>query len=136
MDNFKIISLLDATPLSPEERHNILTIFSSLREDRKMDIIDNWWVYLDRILKIQNKAESERKEYIQSTFERINHMIDEAYLRDQEEKAQAEKQKLQQQQEMISAMDYDQKRRLDMIARMNQEQQEAREKLLDPLQFL
>jgi hypothetical protein len=40
--NFKFVTLLNASPFSDEERYNIYTIFSVLRDERKLHILDHW----------------------------------------------------------------------------------------------
>jgi hypothetical protein len=86
MDNYKFTTLLEATPISEEDRYNLATIFRALSDMRKQDIIDHWDVYLSRILEIHNKGEVEKKVLIASTFQHINTLIDEAYMREQERK--------------------------------------------------
>ena len=136
MDNYKFLSLLAATPLSAEEKHNLGVIFSALTPSRQLDIIDNWWRYLDKILIIQNMAESERKFQIEETFGRINKLIDEAYIRDQEKKAFQKIEKQEKDAQMLASMEYDQRRRLDAMKNMDKSQEIAREKLSDPLSFI
>ncbi len=136
MDNYKFLSLLAATPLSAEEKHNLGTIFSALTPSRQLHIIDNWWKYLDKILMIQNMAEEERKIQIEETFGRINKLIDEAYIRDQERKAFQKIEKQEKDAQILAAMEYDQRRRLDKIKNIEKMHDAAREKLSDPLSFI
>ena len=46
MDNYKFLSLLESTPITPEDKYNLSTIFNVLSDTRKQDIIDHWDVYL------------------------------------------------------------------------------------------
>lgn len=136
MDNFKFSSLLAATPLSIEDKSNLSTIFDAMKPERQLDIIENWWGYLDKILQIHGIAENERKKQIQETFTRINQIIDNGYLREQE-KIKIEKiKKIQSDNDAIAVMDYDQKRKIATIRQKEKESQIAREKLLDPLAFI
>ncbi len=136
MDNYKFLSLLDATPLSAEGKHNLGVIFGALTPSRQLDIIDNWRRYLDNILIIENMAESERKFQIEETFGRINRLIDEAYIRDQEKKAFQKIEKQEKDAQMVASIEYDQRRMLDKIKNMEKSQELAREKLTDPLSFI
>lgn len=136
MENYKFTSLLAATPLSDEDKYNLALIFSRLRPDRQIDIMDHWDQYLDRILLIHTKAEDERKRQIQETFARINAMIDDAYQKEQVRKQQESIEQAKKDADMNAAIEYDQKRKLEAIRKKEQEQELAREKLLDPLSFL
>ncbi len=136
MENYKFTSLLAATPLSDEDKYNLALIFSRLQPDRQIDIIDHWDQYLDRILMIHTKAEDERKRQIQETFVRINAMIDDAYQKEQARKQQESIEQAKKDADMVAAIEYDQKRKLEAIRKKEQEQELAREKIADPLSFL
>lgn len=136
MENYKFSSLLAATPLSIEDKSNLSTIFNALKEERQLDIIENWWSYLNKILEIHGKAENERNKQIQETFTRINQLIDDAYLKEQDRRKQESLEKSQKDADMIAAMEYDQRRKMATIKQKEQESQIAREKLLDPLAFI
>jgi thioredoxin reductase len=136
MQNFKFTSLLAVTPLSDEDKYNLTVIFSAMKPERQLDIIENWPNYLDRILQIHGKAEDERKRQIQETFTRINQMIDDAYLKEQENKHIRAEEQSKKDADMIAAMEYDQKRKIASIRQKEQAMQIAREKLLDPLAFI
>lgn len=85
---------------------------------------------------IQNMAEEERKIQIEETFGRINKLIDEAYIRDQERKAFQKIEKQEKDAQILAAMEYDQRRRLDKIKNIEKMHDAAREKLSDPLSFI
>lgn len=86
MENYKFLELLGATPLSPEVRHNLSTIFHALSDTRKNRIIDHWDDYREKIVEIHDSAENERKNLVITAFSKIDALIDEAYRRDQERK--------------------------------------------------
>ena len=81
-------------------------------------------------------AESERKKQIEQTFSRINKLIDEAYIRDQEKKAFQKIEQKEKEAQILASMEYDQKRRLETIRNLERSQEIAREKLNDPLSFI
>jgi hypothetical protein len=136
MPNSRFTELLAASPLSSEERYNLEVIFDVLRDERKIDIIDHWDKYLEQIVRIQDLAEAEKRRLIEETFQKINHLIDEAYLLDQEQKKlQAEKMA----QEMLdkqAAISYDTARAREQLIAQEREREESRAKLLDPLSFI
>jgi predicted glutamine amidotransferase len=81
-------------------------------------------------------AETERKNQIEQTFSRINKLIDEAYIRDQEKKAFQKIEQKEKEAQILASMEYDQKRRLEAIRNLERSQEIAREKLNDPLSFI
>lgn len=136
MDNYKFITLLEATPISNEDKHNLSTIFHALSNERKQDIIDHWDQYLGKILEIHNKGEEEKRALITATFQNINQIIDEAYIRDQERKNQKLLEAKQRENEMLAMMQYNQEKRLRMIKNLNEKESEARNIIEDPLTYL
>ncbi len=136
MDNFKFSSLIETTTLSTEDKANLLKIFAAMKPERQLDIIENWWAYLDKILQIHGIAEDERKRQILETFKRINQIIDNAYLREQEKMKLEKLKKIQNDSDAIAIMDYDQKRKMAAIREKEKESMIAKEKLVDPLIFI
>jgi hypothetical protein len=115
MDNYKFTSLLTQTSLSTAEKYNLSIIFNTLTDSRKIEIIDNWRVYYDKILSIHNTAEQEKEENIRVTFAKINNLIDEAILRDEVRKIEEARQEKQREEERKNAESYDMQRRLDQL---------------------
>ena len=136
MPNTRFTFLLESTPLSSEDKYNLGIIFDALRDERKLDILSNWDKYVTQIIRIQHLAEEEKRKQIQSTFEKINSLIDEAYLRDQERKKHEAEARAQQDADTIAASDYDNQRNRERIIALEREQEESRAKLLDPLSFI
>ena len=136
MDNYKFTSLLEATPLSAEDKHNLSTIFHGLSDTRKQDIMDHWDEYAERIKEIHAKGEDEKKLLITNTFQHINKLIDEAYLRENERKSKrAEAEKLRNQ-DILASMQYEQERRLEMMKKLSEKEAKARATLDDPLSYI
>lgn len=136
MPNSRFTELLDASPLSSEERYNLGVIFDVLRDERKIDIIDHWDKYLEQIVRIQDLAEAEKRRQIELTFQKINHLIDEAYLRDQERKRQEAEKAKQIESDRLAAANYDTTRAREQLIAQEREREESRAKLLDPLSFI
>ena len=123
MDNFKFNAILAATPFSEEERRNFATIFNTLTDKRKIEIIEGWSKYLDRILIIQQKAKVERERIIQEAFENIHHLMDDVYLREQTEKARKEQEATEQEEIARNAALYDQRRKLEQMRNLERSEQ-------------
>lgn len=136
MDNYKFTTLLEATPISEEDRYNLATIFRALSDMRKQDIIDHWDVYLSRILEIHNKGEVEKKVLIASTFQHINTLIDEAYIEESKKKEAQSTRSKAREKEMLAMMKYNQDKRLKWSKTWARKGQKARTILDDPLTYL
>jgi len=115
MDNYKFTSLLAQTSLSTAEKYNLTVIFNTLADSRKLEIIENWRVYYDRILSVHTVAEDEKEENIRITFAKINSLIDEALLRDEARKREEAKQEAKKEEERRSAETYDMQRRMEQL---------------------
>ena len=136
MDNYKFLSLLESTPITPEDKYNLSTIFNVLSDTRKQDIIDHWDVYLWKILEIHTKGEEEKKLLITSTFQHINTLIDEAYIREQERKKLNQLEAKEREKAMLSMMKFDQEKRLKMIKNLSEKEIKARNTLDNPLSYI
>lgn len=115
MDNYKFASLLAQTSLSTAEKYNLTVIFNTLTDARKLEIIENWRVYYDKILSIHTTAEEEKVENIRVTFAKINSLIDEALLRDEARKREEAEQNTKKEEERRSAETYDMQRRMEQL---------------------
>lgn len=115
MDNYKFTSFLAQTNLSTAEKYNLTIIFNTLTDSRKLEIIENWRVYYDKILSIHNTAEEEKAENIRVTFAKINSLIDEALLRDEARKKAEASQDIQREEERRSAEMFDAQRRMEQL---------------------
>lgn len=115
MDNYKFTSLLAQTSLSTAEKYNLTVIFNTLTDNRKLEIIENWRIYYDKILSIHNQAEEEKQENIRITFAKINNLIDEAILREEARKKAEAKQETQKEEERKTSEVYDMQRRMEQL---------------------
>ncbi len=115
MDNYKFTSLLAQTTLSTAEKYNLTIIFNTLTDNRKIEIIENWRVYYDKILSIHNTAEEEKAENIRVTFAKINSLIDDAIQRDEVRKREEAKAEKQREEERKNSETYDMQRRMEQL---------------------
>lgn len=136
MDNYKFTSLLEATPISDEDKYNLATIFRALGDLRKQDIIDHWDIYLARILEIHNKGETEKKMLITTTFQHINKLIDEAYIREQESKEKKKRESKKREADILASMQYEQERRMKLLKHLTEQEQKDRNTLDNPLSYI
>lgn len=116
--NFQFSLYLKESGLSEQERSNMERIFSALRPERQVEIIDHWPKYLDKILEIKHYAEAERKRNILSAFERIEKLLDDAELRAQAAEAEEREREREFQIERSGAEEYEKRRQLDALRKI------------------
>lgn len=88
--NFKFKQLLDESWLNVQEKYDLSNIFNCLSDSRKVEILDNWPVYLNKILKIRNETLEKRRENIRNALDNINNIVNEAILRQKDEEKRKE----------------------------------------------
>lgn len=131
--NFQFSLYLRESGLSEQERFNLERIFSALLPERKVEIIENWPKYLDKLLEIKHYAEEERKRNILSAFDRIEKLISDAELRAKDEKAQAAEREKEFQANRAGAEEYERNKRLEALKRIGRPTEERPPPLSDPL---
>lgn len=135
--NVRFVALLNSSPFSEEERYNIYTIFEVLKDARKVDILDNWQRYLEKLLTVKIHIDEERKTLVHETFQKIVAEIDDAYLRHEEEKKKIQVEIKKRQEEMLAAMRYDFEQNRKKIIEMQKKEEKEREEIVeDPLAFM
>lgn len=135
--NVRFVALLNSSPFSEEERYNIYTIFEVLKDARKVDILDNWQRYLEKLLTVKIHIDEERKTLVHETFQKIVAEIDDAYLRHEEEKKKIQIETKKRQEEMLAAMRYDFEQNRKKIIEMQKKEEKEREEIVeDPLAFM
>jgi len=89
--NFKLKQLLDESWLNVQEKYDLSNIFNCLSDSRKVEIIDNWPVYLNKVLKIRNETLEKRRDNIRNALNNINNIVNEAILRQKDEEKRRER---------------------------------------------
>lgn len=88
--NFKFKQLLDESWLNVQEKYDLSNIFNCLGDNRKIEILDNWPIYLNKILKIRNETLEKRRENIRNALNNINNIVNEAILKQKDEEKRKE----------------------------------------------
>ena len=115
MKNVRLRILLEKTPLTEEDKYNIGTIFEALSFSRQQSILDNWEVYVARILELRKEADREYVDEAISTLKNINTLLDEAIIREKEKEAYKEHKKREVRAELESTVAYGQMQKLKRI---------------------
>ena len=115
MKNVRLRILLEKTPLTEEDKYNIGTIFEALSFSRQQSILDNWEVYVARILELRQETDREYVDEAISTLKNINTLLDEAIIREKEKEAYKEHKKREVRAELESTVAYGQMQKLKRI---------------------
>ena len=115
MKNFRLRILLEKTPLTEEDKYNIGIIFEALSLSRQQSILDNWEIYLSRIMVLKKKADEVYLEEAVSTLKNINTLLDEAMIREQEKETYKQQKKQETRAELESTVAYGQMQKLKRI---------------------
>ncbi|EKE27635.1 MAG: hypothetical protein ACD_3C00183G0008 [uncultured bacterium (gcode 4)] len=124
IDNFKFRQMLDTSGLSVAEKFDINNIFNCLSLWRKIEIMDNWPIYLDQILKIRNETQDKRRENIALALNNINNIVNEAILRQKDEEERKRKESIEIQEINRAASTYDQMRKTNDLQALLRKQHE------------
>jgi hypothetical protein len=120
MKNFRLRILLEKTPLTEEDKYNISIIFEALSHSRQQQILDNWEIYLTRIITLRTDVDREYVEEAIGTLRQINTLLDEAMIREQEKNTYKEHKKQQVRAELQSTIAYGQMQQLKRIKEISQ----------------
>lgn len=131
--NFQFSLYLKESGLSEQERFNLERIFSALLPERRVEILENWPKYLDKLLEIKHYAEEERKRNILSAFDRIEKLVSDAELRAQDEKKRADEREKELQENRMGAEEYEKNKRLEALKRIGRPTEEPPPPPFDPL---
>jgi Na+/phosphate symporter len=115
MVNFKLQILLERAPLRDEDKHNISVIFSALSLERQSHILDNWELYIAKIVQARAQIEERQAREFLAGLKTINTLLDEAIIREQEKEAYKETKKREIRAELESTVAYGQMQKLRRI---------------------
>lgn len=76
MGNSRLLTLLERSPLSDEDRHNIMVIFDALTESRKYHILENWDTYIIEMIMVRKEIDSANKSLLDEAIEMIDTLKD------------------------------------------------------------
>lgn len=111
MENFQLQTYLATAPLGDEAKHNLKTIFHTLNDVRKLEILWNWPKYLDLLLKIEQKWKEERDKNIAEALQKIENIISDGLERDRQKNREIATKIEQQQEDIMAAAQYDQQQK-------------------------
>ncbi len=115
MQNTRLQLLLERSPLSDEDRHNISRIFTILSAERQSVLLSDWDKYIIRFISIRDQLLEDEARRFLSGLQAIDILLDEAILREHDKKIEREQHKKQVRAELESTVAYDQMQRLRRV---------------------
>lgn len=115
MQNTRLQLLLERSPITDEDRHNISRIFAVLSSERQSQIISDWDGYITRFIAIRNQLQEDEARRFLSGLQVIDTLLDEAIARENEQQDKKNANKKQVRAELESTIAYDQMQRLRKV---------------------
>lgn len=120
MTNTQLLTLLERTPISEEDRHNVAVIFSALSYERQMTILDKWELYASRIIALRESLDRKQELALIDALKQTNTLLDQAILKEQEQKEQKKHQAQKIREELESTVAYAQMQKAHAIRKIAQ----------------
>ena len=120
MKNFRLQILLERTPISDADKHNILVIFNALSLRRQQEILDNWDAYSLKIIEARKRLDEEQRIELIETLKQANTLLDEAIIRQQEREEYKQNKQREIRKELESTVAYGQMQKLKKIKEVSQ----------------
>jgi hypothetical protein len=120
MGNVRLQTLLERSPLSPEDRHNIMVIFEALTEERKHHILENWDTYLVEMIMIRKEVDSANRALLDEAFELMDTLRDAQNAHDAEMRFEKFRKQKHTRQELENIHKYNQAQKLNLIRSISQ----------------
>lgn len=76
MGNVRLRTLLERSPLSPEDRHNISVIFEALTPERQHYILDNWESYIVEMIMVRKEIDTANRALLDEAIELMDTLKD------------------------------------------------------------
>lgn len=112
MKNSQLTTLLSRSALTAEDIHNVSVIFWSLSDERKIHILWNWEIYLDKLAKERQKLNEEYSMSIYASLSQANTLLDEAIARFNKKQKEKSETKRITREELKSAVLYDENQKI------------------------
>jgi len=115
MSNARLRTLLERSPLSAEDRHNIAVIFDALTGDRQHHILENWDVYIVEMVMVRKEIDSANRALLEEAIEMIDTLKDAKNAHEAEMLLEKFKKQKQTRLELESVNKYHQASKLNLI---------------------
>lgn len=89
----RLKTLLDKSPLTAEDKHNIAVIFGILSTDRQWEILNNWQPYLAQFILERERLNKQHEDDILAKLWQANDILDDAISKKEEQNQHKEQTK-------------------------------------------
>jgi hypothetical protein len=76
MGNTRLRTLLERSPLSAEDRHNIMVIFAALNPEKQHHILEHWEGYIVEMVMVRKEIDSANRSLLEEAIEMIDTLKD------------------------------------------------------------
>ena len=76
MGNTRLTALLERSPLSPEDRHNIAIIFNALNPEKQYHILDNWDTYIIEMVMVRKEIDQANRALLEEAVNILDTLKD------------------------------------------------------------
>jgi hypothetical protein len=115
MGNVRLRTLLERSPLSEEDRHNIAVIFEALTWEKQHQILENWDVYIVEMVMVRKEVDSANRALLEEAVEMIDTLKDAKNAHEAEMLLDKFKKQKQTRLELESVNKYHQANKLNLI---------------------
>jgi hypothetical protein len=115
MGNVRLRTLLERSPLSAEDRHNIAVIFEALTGEKQHQILENWDVYIVEMVMVRKEVDSANRALLEEAIEMIDTLKDAKNAHEAEMLLDKFKKQKQTRLELDSVNKYHQANKLNLI---------------------
>jgi hypothetical protein len=115
MGNVRLRTLLERSPLSAEDRHNIAVIFDALTGEKQHQILENWDVYIVEMVMVRKEVDSANRALLEEAVEMIDTLKDAKNAHEAEMLLDKFKKQKQTRLELDSVNKYHQANKLNLI---------------------
>lgn len=76
MGNTRLTALLERSPLSQEDRHNIAIIFNALTPEKQYHILDNWDTYIIEMVMVRKEIDQANRALLEEAVSILDTLKD------------------------------------------------------------
>ncbi len=115
MGNVRLQTLLGRSPLSEEDRHNIMVIFDAIHPHKQQHIIENWDIYIVEMVMARKEVDSANRALLEEAIEIIDTLKDATNAQEAEMRLEKFKKQKQTRLDLESVHKYHQANTLNLI---------------------
>lgn len=115
MGNTRLHTLLSRSPLSDEDRYNIMVIFDALTPEKQHHILENWDNYIVEMVMVRKEIDTANRALLEEAIEMIDTLKDAKNAHEAEMRLEKFKKQKQTRRDLDSVTAYNQANKLNLI---------------------